>query len=114
MRRAADLMRRTACPGTMISVLGLPAAGDPLLVAAYQASQWALASLTASFADAWAGDAIRVMGLDVTVTLPGPIDARAQLQAITGAIALLATDPQAAASGAVVEVGRLLPVAARG
>jgi NAD(P)-dependent dehydrogenase (short-subunit alcohol dehydrogenase family) len=114
MRRAADLMRRAACPGTMINVLGLPADGAPPLIAAYQASQWALASLTASFAGAWAGDGIRVLGLDVTVAPPGPADARAEVQAITSAIALLATDPQAATSGAVVEVGRLLPVAARG
>ena len=49
-----------------------------------------------------------MLGLDVTVAPPGPADARAQLQAITSAIALLATDPQAAASGTVVEVGRLL------
>ena len=114
MRRAAELMRRTACPGTLISVLGLPAEGDPLLVAAYRATQWALASLTGSFADAWAEDGLRVLGLDVTAMASGRADARAQLQAITGAIALLATDPQAAASGAVVEIDRLLPLAAPG
>jgi NAD(P)-dependent dehydrogenase (short-subunit alcohol dehydrogenase family) len=112
MRRAAELMRRTACPGTMISVLGLPAEGDPLLLAAYQATQSALASLTGSFAEAWAGDGLRVLALDVTAMPAGPADARAQLQAITGAIALLATDPQAVASGAVVALDRLLPPAA--
>ena len=99
----------------MITVLGLPGAGDPLLVAAYEASQCGarqpdreLRRRLGRRCDprAWVSTS--------PSPLPGPTDARAQLQAITGAIALLATDPQAAASGAVVEVGRLLPVAARG
>jgi NAD(P)-dependent dehydrogenase (short-subunit alcohol dehydrogenase family) len=112
LRRAAEVMRRSACPGTMINVLGLPAEGDPLLLAGYQATQSALASLSASFAEAWAGDGLRVLGLDVTAARSGPADARAQLQAITGALALLATDPQAAPSGAVVALDRLGPLAA--
>jgi NAD(P)-dependent dehydrogenase (short-subunit alcohol dehydrogenase family) len=114
MRRAAELMQRRACPGLMLSVLGLPAAGDPLLIAAYNAAQYGLASLTASFADAWAEDGIRVLGLDVTAAHAGRPDARVQLPAITGAIALLATDPEVAAAGAIVEIDRLLPIAAEG
>jgi NAD(P)-dependent dehydrogenase (short-subunit alcohol dehydrogenase family) len=110
LRRAAELMQRRGSPGSMISVLGLPAAGDPLLLAAYQATQYALASLTASFAAAWAADGIRVLALDVTAGPAGPGEARAQLHAITGALALLATDPALAPSGSVVEIDQLLPV----
>jgi NAD(P)-dependent dehydrogenase (short-subunit alcohol dehydrogenase family) len=114
MRRAAELMQRGATPGIMINVLGLPGGDDPLLFAAYQAVQSALARLTASFADAWAADGIRVMGLDVTTVACGSGDTRASLQEITGAIAQLATGPQVAPPGTVVGVERLRPVVAAG
>lgn len=112
MEAAGELMERSGAPGVVINVLGLPGDDDPLLFAAYQAAQCALASLTASFADAWAAAGIRVMGLDATAVTCGPGDARAQLQAITAAIARLATDPEVAPTGTVVEIERLVQLPA--
>jgi len=112
MLRAAELMHRAGRPGSMINVLGLPGDDDLLPFAAYQAAQSGLASLTLCLAEAWAQEGIRVLGLDASAAFSGRTEARAALLTVTGAIARLATDPGAAASGAVVAVDRLLPATA--
>jgi NAD(P)-dependent dehydrogenase (short-subunit alcohol dehydrogenase family) len=113
MRRAGEVMQREATPGVMITIVGLPGAGDPPLVASYDAAQAALVRLTASFAADGVIDSIRVLGLDVS-TLP---DARADRvlppQAIATAIALLAADDCPVPSGSVVPVEELLAAPVR-
>lgn len=113
MRRAGEVMQREATPGVMVTIVGLPGAGDPPVVASYDAAQAALARLTASFAADGAIDSIRVLGLDVCA-LPGtPADRLMSPQAIATAIARLASDHCPVASGSVVPVDQLLAAPAR-
>jgi NAD(P)-dependent dehydrogenase (short-subunit alcohol dehydrogenase family) len=107
MHKSAEIMRREGIPGCMLNLLGLPGPDDLCLNAAYDAAQSALVSLTASFAAGLAEDGIRVLGLDVTAAPVDPADPRVRLQAIGRAIALLAADPAAAPSGALVAIDRL-------
>jgi NAD(P)-dependent dehydrogenase (short-subunit alcohol dehydrogenase family) len=106
MRRAGEIMQREATPGVMVTIVGLPGAGDPALIATYDAAQAALARMTASFAEDGAIDSIRVLGLDVSALPYAP-------QEIATAVALLASDHCTVASGLVVPVDQLPGTAAR-
>ena len=108
MRRAGEVMQRDAAPGVMVTVVGLPGAGDPALVAIYDAAQAALARMTESFAADGAIDAIRVLGLDVSAPPDGSAVRLRSPQAIATAIALLASDHCTVASGSVVPIDQLL------
>ena len=113
MRRAGEVMQREATPGVMVTVVGLPGAGDPALVASYEAAQAALARLTASFAADGAIDSIRVLGLDVSALPAAPAGHLGSYQAMATAIALLAADNCTVASGSMAPVGQLLATVAR-
>jgi hypothetical protein len=113
MRRAIGVMQREAAPGAIVTVVGLPGAGEQPLVAAYDAAQAALARLTWSLAADGADTAIRVVGLDVSAA-PGAAAPRPlPLPAVAGAIAALAADHATFASGSVVPIDDLLGTAAR-
>jgi NAD(P)-dependent dehydrogenase (short-subunit alcohol dehydrogenase family) len=113
MRRAGEVMQREATPGVMVTIVGLPGAGDPALVASYDAAQAALARLTASFAADGAIDSIRVLGLDISALPDAPSGRLVPPQAIATAIALLASDRCPVASGAVVPIDQLPATRAR-
>jgi NAD(P)-dependent dehydrogenase (short-subunit alcohol dehydrogenase family) len=113
MRRAGEVMQREVTPGVMVTIVGLPGAGDPPLVASYDAAQAALARLTASFAADGAIDSIRVLGLDVSALPATPADRLVSPQAIATAIARLASDHCTVASGSVAPVDQLLATPAR-
>ncbi len=123
MLGAAKLMQRDERPGTMVTVLGVPGEGEPLPVAAYEASQGALAAMTRSFAAGLVDYQIRVLGLDL-----GGCDALADSadgagpalavrppqpslrpQEIAGALALLVADPDHPPAGLIVPIDQLLP-----
>ena len=108
MRRALAVMRREATAGVMVTIVGLPGAGDPALVAVYDAAQAALARLTWSFAADAAGDAIRVVGLDVSAAPGVPPDRVIAPPTIAGALALLAAEGTGIGSGSVVPIDELL------
>jgi NAD(P)-dependent dehydrogenase (short-subunit alcohol dehydrogenase family) len=107
MHRTAEIMQREDIAGCMLNLLGLPGPDDLCLNAAYDAAQSALVSLTASFAAGLAEDGIRVLGLDVTAAPADPEEPRVRLHAIARAIALLASDPEAAPSGSLVAIDQL-------
>ncbi len=120
MLGAAKLMQRDERPGTMVTVLGIPGEGEPLPVAAYEASQGALAAMTRSFATGLVDYQIRVLGLDL-----GGCDALADAagtgsalaeplarppvrpQEIAAALARLAADSDHPPAGSIVQVDRL-------
>jgi NAD(P)-dependent dehydrogenase (short-subunit alcohol dehydrogenase family) len=112
MRRAAEVMRREATPGAMVTIVGLPGIGEPSLVMVYEAAQAALARMTSSFAADEAGDGIRVVGLDVSAPPDAPPERLVPPPAVARAIALLAADHATVPSGAVVLVDELLAVPA--
>ena len=112
MRRAVEVMRREATPGALVTVVGLPGAGERPLVVAYDAAQAALVRMTTSFAADGAGDDIRMVGLDVSAGPGAPLDRLVPLPAIARAIALLAADRQTVPSGAVMPIDDLLTVPA--
>ncbi len=126
MLRSAELMQRHQRPGLMVTVLGMPGEGEPLPVAAYEASQGALAAITRSFATGLVDYGIRVLGLDVggcEALVDGPIATGPALaarparpsvrpQEIAGALALLTADPEQPPAGTIVPIGELLPAVA--
>jgi NAD(P)-dependent dehydrogenase (short-subunit alcohol dehydrogenase family) len=115
MLRAAELMQRDERPGTMVTVLGMPGEGEPLPVAAYEATQGGLAAITRCFAAGLVDYQIRVLGLDVggcealggtAIGLTGmPLGP----QEIAVAVALLAAGPEQPPAGSIVSIDRLLP-----
>jgi NAD(P)-dependent dehydrogenase (short-subunit alcohol dehydrogenase family) len=118
MLRAAELMQRHQQPGTMITVLGMPGRGEPLPIAAYEASQGALAAITRSFAAGLIDYQIRVLGLDLCgceALGEGPIATTPALasrptpglQEIAAALALLAADPDQPPAGTIVPLDAL-------
>jgi NAD(P)-dependent dehydrogenase (short-subunit alcohol dehydrogenase family) len=126
MLRAAELMQRDRRPGTMVTVLGMPGEGEPLPVAAYEASQGALAAITRSFAAGLMDWQIRVLGLDLggcealtddpIATGPAlsarPARPSANPQEIASALAVLASNSEPRAAGTIVALDRLLPALA--
>jgi NAD(P)-dependent dehydrogenase (short-subunit alcohol dehydrogenase family) len=112
MRRAVEVMRRETAPGAMVTIVGLPGAGERPLLVAYDAAQAALARMTASLAADGADDGIRIVGLDVSAAPDAPPDRLVPLPAIARAIALLAADRETVPSGAVMPIDDLLAVAA--
>jgi NAD(P)-dependent dehydrogenase (short-subunit alcohol dehydrogenase family) len=113
MRRAIEVMQREAAPGAIVTVVGLPGAGERPLVAAYDAAQAALARLTWSFAAEGAHAAIRVVGLDVSAAPGAAAERPVPLPAVAGAIAALAADHASFASGSVLPIDDLLGPSAR-
>jgi NAD(P)-dependent dehydrogenase (short-subunit alcohol dehydrogenase family) len=123
MLRAAELMQRDHLPGLMVTVLGMPGEGEPLPIAAYEASQGALAAITRSFAAGLVDYHIRVLGLDLggcealadtPITTGSAHAARTahptlKPQEIAGALALLAADPEQPSAGTIVPIAQLLP-----
>ncbi len=123
MLGAAKLMQRDERPGIMVTVLAMPGEGEPLPVAAYEASQGALAAMTRSFAAGLVDYQIRVLGLDLggCDALSGSADgigsALAERPAppsftpheIAGALALLAADPDQPPAGSIVAIDQLPP-----
>ncbi len=120
MLRAAELMQRDERPGTMITVLGVPGEGEPLPIAAYEASQGGLAAITRSFAAGLVDYQIRVLGLDLggcealggTVIGNGLAPAARPThtpQEVAGALALLAADPEQPPAGSILAIEELLP-----
>jgi NAD(P)-dependent dehydrogenase (short-subunit alcohol dehydrogenase family) len=126
MLRAAELMQLDERPGSMVTVLGMPAEGEPLPLAAYEVCQGGLAAITRSFASGLVDYQIRVLGLDVggcealggTDLSAGSVlaepAARPPLgpQEIAGALALLAADPEQPPAGSIVPIDQLLPAMA--
>ena len=126
MLRAAELIQRHQRPGLMVTVLGMQGEGEPLPLAAYEASQGALAAITRSFAVGLVDYQIRVLGLDLggceaLVDSPiasGPAQAARSAhpclkpQEIAAALALLAADPEQPPAGTIVPIEELLPAAA--
>jgi NAD(P)-dependent dehydrogenase (short-subunit alcohol dehydrogenase family) len=113
MRRAIEVMQREAAPGAIVTVVGLPGAGERPLVAAYDAAQAGLARLTWSFAAEGAHAAIRVVGLDVSAAPGAAAERPVPLPAVAGAIAALAADHATFASGSVLPIDDLLGPSAR-
>jgi NAD(P)-dependent dehydrogenase (short-subunit alcohol dehydrogenase family) len=126
MLSAARLMQRDATQGTMITVLGMPADGDPVAVAAYETTQGALAALTRSFAAGLLEEQIRVIGLDlggcdalgdgaVTGAMfsgqPRPLSRTPQ--EIAGTLALMAANPADPATGSIILIDQLPPARVR-
>ncbi len=121
MLSAAKLMQRDERPGTMVTVLGVPGEGEPLPVAAYEASQGALAAITRSFATGLVDYQIRVLGLDLggcDALADIAIDAGSALaerrahrslrpQEIAGALASLVADPDHPPAGTIVAIDQL-------
>jgi NAD(P)-dependent dehydrogenase (short-subunit alcohol dehydrogenase family) len=126
MLRAAELMQRDERPGAIVTVLGMPGEGEPLSVAAYEASQGGLAAITRSFAAGLIDYRIRVLGLDVggcealsgsgICAGPAPTErpGRAPFgpQEIAAAVALLAADAEQPPAGSIVAIPQLLPAVA--
>ena len=123
MLGAAKLMQRDERPGTMVTVLGVPGEGEPLRIAAYEASQGALAAMTRSFATGLVDYQIRVLGLDLggcdalfeasdgagSALAERPARAAPRPQEIAAALALLAADADHLPAGAIVQIDQLLP-----
>jgi NAD(P)-dependent dehydrogenase (short-subunit alcohol dehydrogenase family) len=122
MLGAAKLMQRDERPGTMVTVLGMPGEGEPLPIAAYEASQGALAAMTRSFATGLIDYQIRVLGLDLggCVALADTANGTGSAPAhpafapleIAGALALLVADPTHPPAGSIVPIDQLLPAGA--
>ncbi len=126
MLGAAKLMQRDERPGTIVTVLGVPGEGEPLPVAAYEASQGGLAAMTRSFATGLVDYQIRVLGLDLggcdaladIANGAGPVLAEPRArpplrpQEIAEALARLAADSDGPLPGSIVQVGRLPPLVA--
>jgi NAD(P)-dependent dehydrogenase (short-subunit alcohol dehydrogenase family) len=124
MLAAARLMQRDTTPGTMMTVLGMPAGGDPVALAAYETSQGGLAALTRSFAAGLVEEQIRVIGLDLggcdalgdgavtgAMFSGEPRRPSRTPQEIAGALALLAAEPARAETGSIVLIDQLPPTA---
>ena len=125
MLGAAKLMQRDERPGTMVTVLGLPGEGEPLRIAAYEASQGALAAMTRSFATGLVDYQIRVLGLDLggcdalwgagdgagSALRELPVREAPRPQEIAAALARLAADGDHPPAGAIVRMGELPPPA---